>query len=53
MIHQMTKALDSVFKIKSVNAHCDVPCGIYDPSTMQLAALTVIRFMDQINESSL
>jgi nickel superoxide dismutase len=50
MIHQMTKALDSVFKIKSVSAHCDVPCGIYDPSTMQLAALTVIRFMDQINE---
>ncbi len=46
----MTKALDSVFNIKSVSAHCDVPCGIYDPSTMQLATLTVIRFMDQINE---
>ncbi|NQZ32225.1 MAG: superoxide dismutase, Ni [Oceanospirillaceae bacterium] len=50
MIHQITKALDSVLKIKSVSAHCDVPCGIYDPSTMQLATLTVIRFMDQINE---
>jgi len=50
MIHQITKALDSVLNIKSVSAHCDVPCGIYDPSTMQLAALTVIRFMDQINE---
>ena len=50
MIHQFTQALDSVLNIKSVSAHCDVPCGIYDPSTMQLAALSVIRFMDQINE---
>jgi len=50
MIHQMTKALDCVLKIKTVSAHCDVPCGIYDPSTMQVAALTVIRLMDQINE---
>ena len=50
MIHQITKVLDSAFNIKTVSAHCDVPCGIYDPSTMQLATLTVIRFMDQINE---
>ncbi len=50
MIHQFTQALDSLLSIKSVSAHCDVPCGIYDPSTMQLAALSVIRFIDQINE---
>ncbi|OUS35557.1 superoxide dismutase, Ni ['Osedax' symbiont bacterium Rs2_46_30_T18] len=50
MIHQITKAIDSVFSIKTVSAHCDVPCGIYDPSTMQVAALSVIRFIDQINE---
>lgn len=46
----MTKTLDCVLKFKTVSAHCDVPCGIYDPSTMQVAALTVIRLMDQINE---
>jgi len=50
MIHKITKALDCVLNFKSVSAHCDVPCGIYDPSTMQVAALTVIRFMDQIAE---
>ncbi|MGB1238223.1 MAG: superoxide dismutase, Ni [Pseudomonadales bacterium] len=50
MIYQVTKALDSVFGIKSTSAHCDVPCGIYDPITSQLAALSVIRFTDQINE---
>lgn len=24
-------------------AHCDIPCGIYDPTPMQIAAHTVIR----------
>lgn len=35
-----------MFKIKEVKAHCDVPCGIYDPSTAQIAALSVIRMVD-------
>ncbi len=30
-----------------VFAHCDIPCGIYDPHEAQIAALTVIR-MDQL-----
>ncbi|MCC7372864.1 MAG: superoxide dismutase, Ni [Chloroflexi bacterium] len=29
-------------------AHCDVPCGIYDPHTAQLAAHTIIRMVDLI-----
>ncbi len=28
-------------------AHCDIPCGIYDPHAAQIAALTVIR-MNQL-----
>ncbi|MHB8352266.1 MAG: superoxide dismutase, Ni [Thermoplasmata archaeon] len=28
-------------------AHCDIPCGIYEPHTAQIAALTVFR-MDQL-----
>jgi nickel superoxide dismutase len=28
-------------------AHCDIPCGIYDPQEAQVAALTVLR-MDQL-----
>ncbi len=31
-------------------AHCDVPCGIYDPSTAQIAALSTARFLDLIDE---
>jgi nickel superoxide dismutase len=29
------------FKIQTVDAHCDVPCGVYDPATAALAARTV------------
>lgn len=33
-----------------VYAHCDIPCGIYDPHSMQLAAHTVIRMTQLIEE---
>ncbi len=32
---------------QTVSAHCDIPCGIYDPHAAQIAALTVLR-MDQL-----
>ncbi len=43
-----------MLKIESVKAHCDIPCGIYDPITAQIAALSVIRMVDlmtQLEES--
>ena len=38
---------DAVDPPELVYAHCDIPCGIYDPHEAQIAALTVIR-MDQL-----
>jgi nickel superoxide dismutase len=38
---------DTVFPPRAVYAHCDIPCGIYDPHEAQIAALTVLR-MDQL-----
>ncbi len=38
---------DAVRAPRPVYAHCDIPCGIYDPHEAQIAALTVIR-MDQL-----
>lgn len=35
---------------QSVYAHCDIPCGIYDPHTAQLAAKTVLKMVQKINE---
>lgn len=48
---KLMKVLDKMMKIEEVSAHCDVPCGIYDPITAQIAALTVVRMMDQIAEN--
>jgi nickel superoxide dismutase len=39
--------VDAVSPPRTVYAHCDIPCGIYDPHEAQIAALTVIR-MDQL-----
>jgi nickel superoxide dismutase len=46
MIYKLVSALDKRFGFKRAKAHCDVPCGIYDPITAQIAALTVVRMMD-------
>jgi nickel superoxide dismutase len=38
---------DVVVPPRAVYAHCDIPCGIYDPIDAQLSALTIVR-MDQL-----
>lgn len=45
--------LASIFKLlpsSLVYAHCDIPCGIYDPHNIQTAAHTVIRMTNMIND---
>ena len=32
------------------HAHCDIPCGIYDPSEAVLAARTVVRMVEIIGQ---
>ena len=46
MIYKLFQVLDDRFGLQTATAHCDVPCGIYDPSAAQLAALTVVRMID-------
>ncbi|VUD40836.1 Superoxide dismutase [Ni] [Thalassocella blandensis] len=50
MIHSLLTKLDTYFNFSNVEAHCDIPCKIYDPMKAQLAALSVIRFLDLIEE---
>ena len=50
MMHSILNALDKRFNVPTASAHCDIPCGIYDPSTAQVAALSVIRLLDLIAE---
>ena len=43
----------SLFEIlpeKTAYAHCDIPCGIYDPNNAQMSAHTVIRMTQFLQE---
>lgn len=46
MLHLLIESFDRLFHFERAQAHCDIPCGIYDPITAQIAALTVVRMMD-------
>ena len=46
ILQRLIKLLPS----RPVLAHCDIPCGIYDPHQMQMAAHTIIRMVKLINE---
>ena len=50
MIHSLFNVLDSILRFDIADAHCDIPCKIYDPHSAQIAALSVIRFIDLIQE---
>ena len=50
MLHQLLQKFDRIFGFEKARAHCDIPCGIYDPHHAQLAALTVIRMIDLMND---
>lgn len=50
MIYKVVERLDKAFGFERAKAHCDIPCGIYDPITAQIAALTVVRMIDLMND---
>ena len=48
---QVTRRLGRILAPKTVvHAHCDVPCGIYDPAGAQQAARTVARMVELIGQ---
>ena len=42
------RLIDKIFAPNIAYAHCDVPCGIYDPKPAQIAAETVAKMVDKI-----
>ena len=50
MLHHILKTLDAWVGFEEARAHCDIPCGIYDPITAQIAALTVVRMIDLMTD---
>ena len=50
MIHTLLEKFDHVLHFPRAKAHCDIPCGIYDPHQAQIGVLTVIRMIDLMGE---
>src|SRR5256714_11331266 len=48
LVDRVFEALDRVSPPGVAYAHCDIPCGIYDPHMAQIAALTVVRMVQLI-----
>lgn len=50
LLHALLRASDRMVPARIAYAHCDIPCGIYDPHHAQMAAHTVIRMNMLIND---
>ena len=46
----MSRLTDWLAPTTVVHAHCDIPCGIYDPAGAQQAARTVARMVELIGQ---
>lgn len=46
MFYGLIHTVDKFLSFPEAKAHCDIPCGIYDPTPAQIDALTVVRMMD-------
>ena len=44
-----TMALNGLLKVREASAHCDIPCGIYDPILAKIAAQTVLKMVMRID----
>ena len=50
MIYRLLEKVEDVFGVETASAHCDIPCGVYDPIIAQIAALTVVRMVDLMHD---
>ena len=46
----ITEYAGSIIPTIEAEAHCDIPCGIYEPTPAKIAASTVLRMALQIKE---
>ena len=50
MLHKILDHINQKNFISEIQAHCDIPCKIYDPLEAQIATLTIIRTTDLLIE---
>jgi nickel superoxide dismutase len=49
----LIKNIKSIFSPQNVYAHCDIPCGIYDPISAKIAAQTVLKMTMRMEDIDL
>lgn len=49
-MYRLVERLDALLGFPRASAHCDIPCGIYDPIVAQIDALTVVRMIDLMHK---
>jgi len=50
MLKIILRTFDHFSQPQPIYAHCDIPCGIYDPHGAQVASHTVLRMTQMIND---
>ena len=50
LLNGVFHVINRVFPAEEAYAHCDIPCGIYDPHLAQIAALTTVRMNQLIQD---
>ncbi|MCL4324747.1 MAG: superoxide dismutase, Ni [Candidatus Thermoplasmatota archaeon] len=50
MTNLVERLFERLLPATPVFAHCDIPCGIYDPHEAQIGALTVLRMVQLAND---
>lgn len=48
MINKITAAIKQHFPAEEVHAHCDGPCGVYDPASARIAAEAVLSMTKKL-----
>lgn len=49
---KLTPVFFKILPEQTAYAHCDIPCGVYDPTPMQIAAHTVLRMTQLLGEKT-
>ena len=49
LVDRAIAAVQGRLPAEEASAHCDIPCGIYDPHNLQVAAHTVIRMVQLLD----
>ncbi len=52
VLTRLLNAIDKVSKPSKIYAHCDLPCGVYDPAQARIEAQSVKAIMEKFNAST-